>query len=106
MAKSKKSVKKGSLPNFTPEQEKILSVGLNRTWNDIGYDVLQSMQENEHRSYVTQEELLEVVCDAGYCAGVDKEAGKLLDQLFDSVGTDLDMAYDYLKKFFPYKKYA
>ena len=106
MAKTRKKATKSKLPEFTPEQVQTLLAGLNQTWNEIGYDVLQSMQENEHRSYITRAEFLEVICDAGYCAGVNKEAGKLLDQLFDSVGPNIEMAYKYLAKFFPYARYS
>lgn len=105
MPKKKVVKKKNKLLVLTPEQDKILERGLWRTWGDIGGDVMQSMSENEHRSYITQDELLEVVCDAGYCAGVDKEAGALLDKLFDSVD-NINIVYDYLKKFFPAKRYS
>lgn len=105
MAKKKAVVTPKKMVKFTPEQDKILEAGLWYTWQQIGYDVMQSMQENEHRSTISRAEMLEVVCDAGYCKSYDRAAGELLDQLFDTAPT-LQKAYNYLKKFFPHSRYC
>jgi hypothetical protein len=51
---------------------------LNNTWNAIGMDSLQVIIEFENRSYMTKEEVIEVVTDADrlHYNGNDKEAAE------------------------------
>ncbi len=47
-----------------------------KTWDVIGGDCLTVLEEMDDRNYMTKDEVIEVVCDAGYMKmhGGDKEA--------------------------------
>jgi hypothetical protein len=93
------------MPKFTDEQKKRIAMAINITWQEIGHDVITSMQENEHRNYITKDEMIEVTTDANYVETYsrDKEAAKWIDELFKA---DYDGAYKFLRKLFKYKRYG
>jgi hypothetical protein len=93
------------MPKFTKEQYDRIATAMYRTWNAIGGDVLQSMQENEGRDSLSKDEMIEVVTDADNMTayGNDKEAAKWVDELFNA---DYNGAYRQLRKLFEFKRYG
>ncbi len=96
---------KVEMPKLTQEQKDRIYRAMYETWQQIGSDVIQSMEENEHRSYVTKDEFIEVVTDANYMETYsrDTEACKLVDELFKA---DYDGAYKVLRKLFKYERFG
>lgn len=50
---------------FTDEERKIINAAGQEVWNEIAYDVLSAMQEQEGECDIPRAHVLELVCDAG-----------------------------------------
>ena len=80
------------------EMQKRIIRMMTRTWEVIGYVVLECVERNS----IPRSEVIECVCDAGYCSthGGDQDAYKVFDKL----------SYDDMKKLgriaFPYTRYG
>jgi len=90
------------LKEVPEEMRKRIIRMMDETWQTIGSDCLTAREQCGEKSDMPRSEVIEAVCDAGYCQmhGNDKEAFKVFDRL----------SYDDMKKLgrlaFPFASYG
>ena len=109
MAK-KTTTKKSKQPAVDSEVADVVCSAARRVWNEIGYDVLQMVEEQDGKDTVSREEVIELVCDAGR---LDEEIARTYRRKGEQVPpavTELLKNYGTLERVikaaFPYARYG
>lgn len=87
---------------FTPQEKEIIRGAAHAVWNEIGYDVLTMVQEQDGKDTIPRAEVLELVCDAGRLEDQIRDAD-LRTKVSNASGKQL---YAILRPAFAYSHYG
>ena len=98
---------KKPLPKFTPEEKKIINDAGHAVWNEIGFDIMQALQEDaaergRRKDSIPRSHVIELVCDAGRLEEKIKDQA-LKDKVYAASSRQLSMI---LRTAFPYASYG
>ena len=96
-------VKKVKAGAFTPEELAEIDRAANRTFDYIAGDLMTLIQENEGRSYMKQDEVIEMVVDANRMSSHGGLSRELEDKLY---AMPYKAQQKLMRKIFPAKRYS
>jgi hypothetical protein len=91
-------------PRFTQEEKAIICTAGQRVWEEIGYDVMTMVQQEEKKDWIPRSHVLELVCDAGRLE--DKIPSTQSELRYKVTNASSAQLYRILRDVFPHARYG